>query len=85
MYFRCSFLREIFSKLDFIDICFLKKKKKKIWVAVCAGTILRGVLSELEFYVTYLARLASATTASKLGMKDSILEMALFRRPRAGT
>jgi hypothetical protein len=83
MYFRCSFLREIFSKLDFIDICVFKKRK--IWVAVCAGTILRGVLSELEFYVTYLARLASATTASKLGMKDSILEMALFRRPRAGT
>ena len=27
MYFRCSFLREIFSKLDFIDICFLKKKR----------------------------------------------------------
>ena len=83
MYFRCSFLREIFSKLDFIDICVLKKRK--IWVVVCAGIILRGVLSELEFYVTYLARLASATTASKLGMKDSILEMALFRRPRAGT
>jgi hypothetical protein len=84
MYFRCSFLREIFSKLDFIDICF-KKKKKKFWVAVFAGTILRGVLSELGFYVPYLARLASATSASKLGMKDSIMEMALFRRPRAGT
>ena len=83
MYFRCSFLREIFSKLDFIDICFKKKEKFGLQYAqaLCYG----GVLSELEFYVTYLARLASATTASKLGMKDSILEMALFRRPRAGT
>jgi hypothetical protein len=77
MNYRCSFLRELFGMLDFVDVCF---KKRKNWVAVHAGTrntTGAGVLSELEFHVTYLARLTSATTAKKLGIKESILEMAL--------
>ena len=60
-------------------------KKKKILGCSTRRHHATGVLSELGFYATYLARLASATAAKKFGIKDSILKMALCRRPRAGT
>jgi hypothetical protein len=60
MNYRCSFLRELFGMLDFVDVCF---KKRKIWVAVHAGTrntTGAGVLSGLylgnlsNIYVTFV-------------------------------